>query len=99
MAKAVKVVNVENLSAEERGSLLAALREVSNSLSRMDGEKDLIRETKKKIAKDLKLPNKLVSKLAKVYHKQNFDEEMAEHEQFENLYLKLTNKATTPKVS
>jgi len=28
----------------------------------------------------------LVAKVVKVYHKQNFDEEVAVHEQFETLY-------------
>jgi TRAP-type uncharacterized transport system substrate-binding protein len=34
----------------------------------------------------MQLPKKLVAKLIKVYHKQNFDEEVAVHEQFETLY-------------
>jgi hypothetical protein len=32
------------------------------------------------------LPKKLVAKMVKVYHKQNYDEEVATHEQFETLY-------------
>lgn len=93
MAKgAVKVVNVENLSPEERGKLLTAVKEVSNSLARAEGEKEFVRETQKKIAEELKLPKKMVAKLVKVYHKQNFDQEVAEQEQFQNLYLKITTK-------
>jgi len=94
MAKgdALKVVNVENLSAEERSQLLAALKEISNALARTEGEKELIKETKKKLSADLKLPGKMVAKLARVYHRQNFDQEVAEHEQFEKLYTKLTTK-------
>jgi hypothetical protein len=34
----------------------------------------------------MQLPKKLVAKLVRVYHKQNFDEEVAVNEQFENLY-------------
>jgi hypothetical protein len=52
----------------------------------MDGEKDYIRESIAAISKDLQLPKKLVAKLIKVYHKQNYDEEVATHEQFETLY-------------
>jgi hypothetical protein len=52
----------------------------------MDGEKDYIRESIASISKDLQLPKKLVAKLVKVYHKQNYDEEVATHEQFETLY-------------
>jgi hypothetical protein len=52
----------------------------------MEGEKDYIKESVSAIAKDLQLPKRLVSKMVKVYHKQNFDEEVATHEQFETLY-------------
>jgi hypothetical protein len=34
----------------------------------------------------LQLPKKLVSRMVNVYHKQNYDEEVATHEQFETLY-------------
>ncbi len=52
----------------------------------MEGEKDYIKEATTNIAKDLQLPKKLVAKMVKVYHKQNYDEEVAVHEQFETLY-------------
>ena len=55
-------------------------------MTRMEGEKDYIKESVASIAKDLQLPKRLVSKMVKVYHKQNFDEEVATHEQFESLY-------------
>lgn len=93
MAKgALKVVNVETLSPEDRSKLLTAVKEVSNSLARAEGEKEFVRETQKKIAEELKLPKKMVAKLVKVYHKQNFDQEVAEQEQFQTLYLKITTK-------
>jgi hypothetical protein len=70
----------------DQKKLLDCLRECSASMTRMDGEKDYIRESIASISKDLQLPKKLVAKLVKVYHKQNFDEEVAVHEQFEQLY-------------
>lgn len=89
---AVKVVNVENLSTEEKDRLIRALKEMSGALTRAEAEKDYVKEAKKKIADELKLAPKLVGKLAKVYHKQNFDEEHAAHEEFEKVYLTLTTK-------
>lgn len=83
---AVKVVNVENLTDQERGQLMTALKEMSNALARAEGERTYVAEATKKIAEDLKLPKKVVSKLTKVYHKQNFDQEVAENEQFEKFY-------------
>jgi len=70
----------------DQKKLLDCLRECSASMTRMDGEKDYIRESIASISKDLQLPKKLVAKLVKVYHKQNYDEEVAVHEQFEQLY-------------
>ena len=70
----------------DQKKLLDCLRECSSSMTRMDGEKDYIRESIAFISKDLQLPKKLVAKLVKVYHKQNYDEEVATHEQFETLY-------------
>jgi hypothetical protein len=55
-------------------------------LTRQEGEKDYIKESITRICNDLKLPKKLVTRLVKVYHKQNYDEEVATHEQFEQLY-------------
>jgi predicted nucleic acid-binding Zn-ribbon protein len=86
MAGAVKVVHVENLKEEEKARLLKALKDVSDSRARVEAEGEYIREVVKKISEDLKLKKALVNKLAKVYHKQNFDEEVAEHEQFELVY-------------
>lgn len=83
---AAKVVNVENLTEQERGRLMTALKEMSSSLARAEGERTYVSEATKKVSEDLKLPKKVVSKLVKVFHKQNFDQEVAEHEEFEKFY-------------
>lgn len=84
---AVQQLSVNTLSnPADREKLLGVLKECSNSLTRMEGEKDYIKESTTNIAKDLQLPKKLVAKMVKVYHKQNYDEEVAVHEQFETLY-------------
>lgn len=71
---------------EDRKKLLDVLRECSASMTRMEGEKDYIKESVNDICKKLDLPKRLVSRMVKVYHKQNYDEEVAVHEQFETLY-------------
>jgi hypothetical protein len=55
-------------------------------MTRAQAEKDYIREAVADISKQLQLPKKLVSKMVKVYYKQNYDEEVAVHDQFETLY-------------
>ncbi len=95
MAKQAKQqVDVDSLTPEQRSKLMQVLKETSNALARVEGEKDYVREAKKSLVKDLGLPTKMVSKLVKVHHKQNFDQEQMEHEQFEKLYLKVTTKVS-----
>lgn len=70
----------------DQKKLLDVLRETSNSLVRIEAEKDLIKESVKNICDELQLTKRVVNRMVKVYHKQNFHEEVAAHEQFETLY-------------
>jgi hypothetical protein len=70
----------------DQKKLLDMLREASNSLTRIESERELIREMKKKVGEELQLEKKVLNRMVKVYHKQTFQEEVAEHEQFETLY-------------
>jgi hypothetical protein len=83
---AVKQLTINQLSEPDREKLFKIIRECSDSMTRMDAEKDYVREAIADTSKAMQLPKKLVAKLVKVYHKQNFDEEVAVQEQFENLY-------------
>jgi hypothetical protein len=84
---AVLQMSVNQISnPEDRKKLLDVLRECSASMTRMEGEKDYIKESVNDICKNLQLPKRLVARMVKVYHKQNYDEEVAVHEQFETLY-------------
>ena len=83
---AVKQLTINQLSAPDREKLFKIVQECSNSMTRMDAEKDFVREAITDTAKNMQLPKKMVARLVKVYHKQNFDEEVAVHEQFETLY-------------
>jgi hypothetical protein len=83
----VQQMSVNQISnPADRDKLLNVLRECSGSLTRIDGEKDYIKESVNDICKTLQLPKRLVNRMVKVYHKQNYDEEVATHEQFETLY-------------
>jgi hypothetical protein len=84
---AVQQLSVNQISnPADREKLLNVLRECSASFTRTEGEKDFIKEAVTNICKDLQLPKRLVNRMIKVYHKQNYDEEVAVHEQFETLY-------------
>ena len=71
---------------EDQAKLLGVLRECSASLTRASAEKDLVKEAVADVCVTLNLPKKIVNRMVKVYHKQNFDEEVAVQDQFETLY-------------
>ena len=70
----------------DKEKLLKVIRTCSESKTRIEGERDLIKEEVAAICEELKLPKKIVNRMVKVYHKQNFDEEVAVQDQFETLY-------------
>jgi hypothetical protein len=83
---AVQQLSINQLSQPDREKLFKIVKECSDSMTRIESENDFIRESIAETAKQMQLPKKLVAKLVRVYHKQNFDEEVAVNEQFENLY-------------
>ena len=83
---AVKQMTINQLSDPDKEKLFKVIKECSDSMTRQDAEKDFVRESIAETSKNMQLPKKLVARLVKVYHKQNFDEEVAVHEQFETLY-------------
>ena len=60
--------------------------EVSASMTRMEGERDLIREAIKGVADETENEAKVLRKLCKVYHQQNFNTSVADNEFFEETY-------------
>jgi hypothetical protein len=84
---AVQQLSVNILSnPKDRDDLFKVIKECSDSLTRADAESDYVRESITEVSKKLQVPKKLVAKMVKVYHKQNYDEEVSTHEQFETLY-------------
>lgn len=75
-------------SPADRKKIRDALSEISNSMTRMSAERDLIKEIKADLFEEYKevLSKKQISKMSRVFHKQNFNEEQAEADEFETLY-------------
>lgn len=63
-----------------------ALFEISGSYARIEAEKELIKDIINDLADNFELPKKQVSKIAKAYHKQSFNQQLAESEEFQELY-------------
>lgn len=81
-------------SPADRKAIYDALREISNSFTRTEAERDLIKEAIENTCENFNLNKKTFRKMARVYHKQNFSQEKEEHEEFETLYEVITNTTT-----
>ena len=74
----------------DRAKIKKMLGEVSNSMTRIEAERDLIREIVKDQSQQLQIPKKIISKIAKTYHKQSLTQDIQDHEDFVELYDKVT---------
>jgi hypothetical protein len=72
--------------ALDKAKVLGCLQEISNSLTRIEAERDLIKEILEKMQYECEIPKKLSRKLAKVNHKRNYEEEVAEQSDFQTIY-------------
>ena len=77
-----------------RKAIKKCMDELSASMARIDGERDFIKEAIVNICEEYEMSKKTFRRLAKVYHKQNFSKEVAEHEEFETMYEQLTGETT-----
>lgn len=81
-------------SPADRQKIKKMLGEISDSMTRISAERDLIKETIKEMSDEFKLPKRTLNKMAKVYYKQNFHVEQADHEEFETLYTTIVDGNT-----
>lgn len=79
-----------NLSPEQKKELQGAIREISASMTRTEAERDLIREIVKDQSQKHQIPKKIITKIAKTYHRQNLTQEIQDHEDFVELYDTVT---------
>lgn len=77
-------------SPEDKKKIFEAVREISNSMTRIEAERDLIKDIVKDISDNFQIPRKTVKKIAVTYHKQNLTQVEQEHEEFVDLYDKVT---------
>lgn len=78
-------------SPADRKKIKDALQEISNSMTRIEAERSLIKETVKAVADDHKLSKKHLNKMARIFHKQNFHVTQQETEELEMLYASIVD--------
>lgn len=76
-------------SPSDKEKMLNGIKELSNSMTRVDAEKDLQKDIIGNLSDELGIKKQYISKIAAVYHKQTFTQLQAEHEELENLYEEL----------
>jgi hypothetical protein len=77
-----------------RKAIKKCMDELSASMARTEGEREFIKEAINNICEEYEMGKKTFRRLAKVYHKQNFSREVAEHEEFETMYEQLTGETS-----
>ena len=76
-------------SPVDKKKIKDALFEISNSYTRIDAEKELIKDIVEDLADKFELPKKHINKIARAYHKQNYNEQVTDSEEFQHLYESL----------
>lgn len=70
----------------ERAAIKASMKEISDVMTMIEAKREFISEEIKALAEKHKLPPKFLRKMAAAYHRQTFQKEKQEMEDFETLY-------------
>jgi hypothetical protein len=73
-------------SPEDREKIRRVLRTVSDSMTRIEAEKDLIKDEIGALVEDFEIPRKFLNKMARTFHRQNFKDIVDEQDDFATLY-------------
>jgi hypothetical protein len=71
-------------------SIRDALSEISNEMTSIDSHKEAIKDVIDALHDNFKIPKKVLRRMAKTHHKQSFQEEVTEDNEFEALYIGMT---------
>jgi len=70
------------ITNEDRKKVQNALKEMSDSMTRVEAEKDLQKDIAQRMLDEVGVPKKDFNKLARIYHASNLMEEAARNEEF-----------------
>jgi glucose-6-phosphate-specific signal transduction histidine kinase len=77
------------LNPEDKKKLEKAIQELSNSMTRVDAEKDLMKDIIQETHDSIGIDKKYIRKLATIWHKQNVNEVKTETDEVMELYEEL----------
>jgi len=84
-------------NVKDRKAVYDCMKQISDSMARIEAERDFIKNAVNDICEEQELSKKIFRKMVKVYHKQNFQQEVQTHEEFETLYETITQTTTMGK--
>ncbi len=88
-------MNIEALSPEDRKVLRKAILEMNDSMTRAGAERELQKEILNETFSKIGVDKKLIRRMAKVYFKANFNDEVEENNTFETFYDEIMRKTAT----
>lgn len=71
-----------HVTADQRKMIQDALKEMSNSMTRVDAEKDLQKDIADRMKEECDIPKRDFNKLARIYHASNLVEEATRNQEF-----------------
>lgn len=80
------VATPENLPEEMKLKLKNAIREMSDSYVRVEAERDLQKAILETVSEEIGVEKKIIRKMARAFHKQDFDKLREENQTFEVSY-------------
>ena len=84
-------VSVNSLSKSDKQRLKKVIEDLNDSLTRVASERDYQKEAIASISEDMGLNKKLVKRMATVFFKSNFKDEIETQKEFEEFYDMVIN--------
>lgn len=79
-------MSIKTFSVEEKRKIKNCLQEMSNSYTRIEGERDNLKAILERMQDECEIPKKMGRKLGKIFHKRNIAEEVAEATDLHDTY-------------
>lgn len=76
---------------QDRENILKLFQELSDSMTRIAGEKEYIKEAINIASENYSIPKKILRKAANTFHKESFEKEAKEAEDFQSFYEQIVN--------
>jgi hypothetical protein len=76
----------------DKGKVKQVLTEISNAMTRIEGEREFIKDAIEVASEKYEIEKKILRKMARVFHKNNYAEELSTIEEFTTMYENIVNK-------